>query len=654
MKKAQVTVFVVLAIVIVASVVLVFTLRTKFFPSTPEKVPEKLKPFAQSYSLCVEDLGQEAVQVLGQMGGYISPPAEEQENEFSFGSTLKFLGENIPYWFYISGNGLERQQIPLLGGMEKQLEGYIEENIGRCDSVVSEFSLEGFTIEKKGKPSAQAKIKDEEVTLRVVMPFNLQLADSKARVDTYDIKIGKALGKSYKAARKILEAENAQLFLEERTIDVLSLYEELPSTKTTLECFPKSWKVEDVKPDLQNIIANNIQFGKIKGTNYVNADPYFELDAGLEDKDLGVNFIFIEEPFKLEINGKEDGSIRGESISNIEAPFLKSFICLSSYDFVYTISYPVLVSIYDAESDYQFQFPLVVSVNKNQPRKPQELEGALELEEEPESKICDNKLARESVFTFDASTTEPLKDVAISYKCISSLCDIGSTKQVSGREEEGGSGSESAMLEAAFPQCVNGFVLAEKEGYAPAKQEFSTNIDGQSINLMLKPLKKLNTELILIDEFGGERSLRSDESALVTFLSEDSTIAQTLLYPEQRALEVADGYYNVRIQVFKKKPLSLEATETKKCFSVPASGIGGVFGFEQEKCETFSIPSTELDQVIFGGVQFNYNLEIGGRRNIILYSLVSPEPESIDEINGIIADISLNKDSPLFKEPELV
>ena len=263
MKKAQVTVFVVLAIVIVASVILVFTLRTKFFPATLEKMPEKLKPFAQSYSLCVEDLGQEAVQVLGQRGGYIDSPAEEQENEFSFGSSLKFLGEKIPYWFYISGNGLERQQIPLLGGMEKQLENYVEENIGRCDSVVSEFELEGFTIEKKGMPSASAKIKDDEITLRVVMPFNLQLQDSKARVDTYDLKIGKALGKSYKAARKILEAENAQLFLEERTIDVLSLYEELPSTKTTLECFPKSWKVEDVKPDLQNIIANNIQFTKI-------------------------------------------------------------------------------------------------------------------------------------------------------------------------------------------------------------------------------------------------------------------------------------------------------------------------------------------------------------------------------------------------------
>ncbi|HIH17648.1 MAG: hypothetical protein QT01_C0001G0055 [archaeon GW2011_AR6] len=654
MKKAQVTVFVVLAIVIVASVILVFTLRTKFFPATLEKMPEKLKPFTQSYSLCVEDLGQEAVQVLGQRGGYIDSPAEEQENEFSFGSSLKFLGEKIPYWFYISGNGLERQQIPLLGGMEKQLENYVEENIGRCDSVVSEFELEGFTIEKKGMPSASAKIKDDEITLRVVMPFNLQLQDSKARVDTYDLKIGKALGKSYKAARKILEAENAQLFLEERTIDVLSLYEELPSTKTTLECFPKSWKVEDVKPDLQNIIANNIQFTKIKGTDYANADPYFELDAGVPDKNLKVNFIFIEEPFKLEINGKEEGSIRGESISNIEAPFLKSFICLSSYDFVYTVSYPVLVSIYDAESDYQFQFPLVVSVNKNQPRKPQDLDGALELESEGGSKICDNKLGKETVFTLDATTAEPLKDVAISYKCISSICDIGTTK-LEAQSQELGAGSEgSAILQASFPQCVNGFILAEKEGYAPAKQEFSTNIDGQSISLMLNPLKKLNTELILIDEFGGERSLRSDESALVTFLSEDSTIAQTLLYPEQRSLEVADSYYNVRIQVFKKKPLSLEATETKKCFNVPASGIGGVFGFKQEKCETFSIPSTELDQVIFGGVQFNYNLEIGSKRNIILYSLVSPEPESIEDLNAVIADISLNKDSPLFKEPELV
>ncbi len=638
MKKAQVTVFVVIAIIIAAAILSVFLLKKELWPSTSEKIPTKLSPFAKSYSSCLQSLSEEAIQILGQKGGYIYLPEKEQGSQYMpFGNSLNFLGNEIPYWFYISGNNLEKQQVPSLYSMEKDIEKYIEENINKCDFVVTEFLLQGFEIEKKGSVKARATIKDDNVAIKITRPFNLKLQNTRARIDIYNVEIAKDVGKVFKIAKKIMQAENEQLFLEKRTIDAIFLYDELPSTKTTLECYPKNWQIENVKSELKNILANNIPFTKVKGTHYLKANSYYEMEADVDNKDLEVNFMFIEKPFKLEINGQEQGPLKGEGISQLSPAFLKSFLCLSKYNFVYTIAYPVLVSIYDGKNNYRFQFPFVVFVNKNQARKAVETENFAEAK----SEICSHKLAKETVFTFD-SNARPLENVSISYKCINSVCNIGMTSM------EG----EQAILQANFPQCINGFIIAEKEGYARAKEEFSTNINDQTINLLLKPLTEIDIELRLIDSLGGERKLRTDESAIITFLNKKDELAETLVYPEETKVKLVDGDYNIRIQVFKEKHFSLEAQKVEKCFKVP--GILGIGIFSKEKCETFEIPAIDLDQILFGGTQFDSLLEVQNKKKIILYAIEDPVPESVDEINAVVADISLNKDSPLFKEPEII
>lgn len=641
MKKAQVTVFIIIAIIIVATFILLFALRKELFPST-QKIIEKFRPFSDSYSLCLKELGEEAVNILGVRGGFIFLPEREKGGKFMpFGSALYFLGDEIPYWFYISANGIERQNIPSKQNMENQIETYVEENIERCNSVIEQFREEGFEIEELGKVRVRARINDEEVSLRIIRPLKLKLKNSFARVDSYGVKIKKSVGRVYENARKIMEAENNKLFLEERTIDIFSLYNELPSTRTTLECFPKRWNFEDVRKNLKIILSNNIPFIKIKGTNYNDkkTNDYFEIDAGVADKNLIVNFVFIDNPLKLEINGKEEGILKGESISQVEPPFLKNFLCLTSYNFVYTIAYPVLVSVHDSKSDYTFQFPFVVYVNKNAPRKPVEVEIEFE---NVESEVCKNKLAEESVATFDSSLN-PLTNVSISFKCINTVCDIGMTSLKNGQ----------AILTEKFPQCVNGVIIGEKEGYARAKQIVSTNVDYQSINLILKPLTKLNVEVKLIDSEGNERNLKEDETALITFLNKKDDLAETLIYPEEKEVELVSGDYNIRIQVFKNKQIILEEQEVKKCFKVPIPGLS-IFKVSREKCTTIKVPETKIDQLLFGGTQFNFFLNVKGKTKLILYAIENPVPESLDEVNTILTDISINKNSPLFKEPELV
>ena len=638
MKKAQVTVFIIIAILIVSSILFIFLIRNQLI--TTARIPEKLTPFTESYSSCLQTLGDEAVMQLGQRAGYINFQEQQGSSYMPFGNSLAFLGDNIPYWFYISGNGLEQQQVPTNTEMEKQLQSYIESNLGRCDYVLTEFAGQGFNFETKGNARTNAVIRQDDVALRVTVPLSIEFQGARARIDNYDIKVTKALGKTYDAAKKIMDAENKQFFLEERTIDTISIYNELPSTTTSLECNPKNWQYNDVKQDLQVILANNIQFTKIKGTNYAEerANPYYEIDADVSDKQLRTNFIFIENPFKLDINGQEQGTLKGDSINQLEAPFLRNFFCLTSYDFVYTIAYPVLITVYDEKTDYTFKFPIIVFVDHNKAREAAEIQNI----ENTESQVCNNKLATETVFTFDEEA-KPLENVFVNYQCINTVCEIGTTTMQNGQ----------AVLQGNFPQCINGFVIAEKQGYAKAKQEISTNVNDQSINLNLKSLTTLNVELKLIDNLAGERTLGKNETAIITFIKDDSEISDALIYPDDKNVELVDGLYNVRVLVFKKQPLTLEKQSVESCVKVPA-GVFGVLGITKEKCQTIEVPETEVDQAIFAGTDFQAQIEVKNKKTIIVYALEYKQPESIDEMNSIFLDITLNKDSALFKQPEVI
>jgi len=59
-----------------------------------------------------------------------------------FSSQLNFLGNPVPYWYYVSGNNVQKEQVPSKNEMENQLEDFIEEKINKC--VFDEYYEQGF------------------------------------------------------------------------------------------------------------------------------------------------------------------------------------------------------------------------------------------------------------------------------------------------------------------------------------------------------------------------------------------------------------------------------------------------------------------------------------------------------------------------------
>ena len=282
-KKGQIAIFVVVALLIVASGVFYYF---KFYSIPSEKdvlesMPVKLRVVEEYFVSCLKDVSFEGVQLLGSGGGYIdagdvSDSGSVDVDAGGLGDSLEFMGMNVLYWYYVD-NGLDVVRVPSIESMESELGKYVEDNLWRCLDF-SVFEDEGFDVGFGREGSVRAVIEDDRVEVGLRLPVDVSFEGVRSKVARHGFILDVELGELYESARKILNAEVEGKFLEERTIDVIYLYEEIPSSEVSLECFSRMWLKKDVESNLKRILGDNIPFVKVSGSEYVKSDDYFVVD----------------------------------------------------------------------------------------------------------------------------------------------------------------------------------------------------------------------------------------------------------------------------------------------------------------------------------------------------------------------------------------
>src|SRR3989344_2258537 len=100
-RKGQVTIFIIVAILIVASIVGYFLLKDRLKVGMPKELASAYDYFLS----CIEDETQLASSLAGSQAGYLELPEFEAGSDYMpFSSQLNFLGKGVPYWYYVSGN----------------------------------------------------------------------------------------------------------------------------------------------------------------------------------------------------------------------------------------------------------------------------------------------------------------------------------------------------------------------------------------------------------------------------------------------------------------------------------------------------------------------------------------------------------------------
>ena len=561
-RRGQVTIFIILAILIVGGVIVYFALRK---PVSVE-IPQNFRPVYDYYLSCLDEQARQGISLLGEQGGYIEVPEFVPGSQYMpFSSQLDFFGQPVPYWLYVSGNNIMKEQVPAKSGMEEELENYVEERVNYCD--FSEYELQGFDVFVDDEDvDVKVDIKDNEVGVDIRNDLVIRFGDQSVVVNDHELKVDSKLGKFYDLALEVYNYEKQNMFLEKYALDVMRLY--APVDGVDISCAPKIFNENEIKQDLIAGLSANVGALKLKGSYYDLSDKennYFVTDIG-ERVDEDVNFIFAPNwPSRIEIYG--DKVV--EPVGLQEGLGILGF-CYVPYHFVYDMNFPVLIQFYDFSGEV-FQFPIGVVIDKNQERTAFYGTESQSIE----SDVCKYRNERVKIYTYDLDFN-PV-EAKVNFKCLNTECYIGHSEII----------LNEAALDADMPACVNGFVIASAEGYADAKYQLSTN-EETFANVIMNKLYELPIEF-----------KSNVDKALVRF--EGSSYSATALYPDMNSIQLVEDYYNVSVFVYKNSTLNFPGVTERKCAKVPMEGVGGFFGLEQEKCFDINIPAQEIQFAVVGG-----------------------------------------------------
>ena len=584
-RRGQVTIFIIIAILIVAAVALFFVLREKI---VKEEIPLNIQPIENNFLSCLEEDTLTGALVLESQGGYIELPDYEFGSEYMpFSSQLDFLGNPIPYWYYISGNNIEKEQVPSKEFMEEQLEDFIEEKINLC--VLSNYNS-GYEI-TKGIPNASVEIKENEIKVDLNMDLDVGFNESRKLITNHKVIVKSNLGKLYDSAKKVYDFEQENLFLEKYAIDNLRLYAPVDGVEFT--CSPLQWNADDVFDELEQATEINT----LALSNLRNKDDYFKVDLPVSEK---VGFINSRNwPKTFEVLPSEENLLLANPIGN--QPELGALgFCYAPYHFVYNIKYPVLVQV--SEEDEIFQFPFAVVIQGNNPRKP--LNGTVIGTKT--FGLCENKVNPVDVDIYDTNLN-PV-NASVYYECFGERCKIG----------------QGYSLHENFPQCVNGYIIVKADGFKKSRQLFSS-ISNASISFYLDKTYDLLIELKLDgNDYDGK--------AIISFISDDDS--KTIVYPEQKNIKLSENSYEVEVYIYKNSSIELGNITREQCVDVPQS-FGGIFGLTKKKCFNIEFPSQLVSNALAGGgKQEHYilesDLENANKIEINVESL--PSPDTIEQI----------------------
>ena len=643
MKKGQISAFAIIGIIIIFLLLIgmyyqtsivrkISELQLKTTALSPEA--QKIENFVMQ---CMKETTETGVELLGLQGGYIELPGDTVAtgNANMFSNKLEVV-ENLrtAYWYYQQSNGISVQSIPSKDEMSQELKKYIDATIEECFEDFSTF--EYYSVEHR-TPVSKVTISDKKVSVSLAMPTEAKIKDQRFSFKTFQIEVNTALGTLTDIAKKIVDNEISSNYLEEKTTDMMVAYDEIPYSGSDLSCGIKTWVVDKVISDFKMILYENIPQIRVAFTDYTLPDEshsYFEWFVTKKKYDNVEAFLFFSKswPFYIDIAPKEEGILKSQQVTDKmgEVSFLaKSMFCMNDWNFIYDLKYPVLVTLYDQENDYTFQFAIQVVIERNQPRKATIIPN--QAVEKDRSYCKFTKVTKSAVYTSEENKDDiliPLEDVDIKYKCINHLCDVGTTKREDG----------DTFLFTEFPSCVGGSVIGEKDGYHKAEeidvdsnQEFSINLVLEKI--ITKPVR------IQVNRAGGVSSKpTASETVVIEFEEEEKDYRSVMIYPDQKDIHLIPGDYNVRMYVIRSgAPITIPGKEVETCVDVP-KGFFGFFGVTEPKCTTIKIPKTEMSSITTGGSEFEwtvYKNDLYNSDYVKFYINTKPTPKSLEELSSI-------------------
>ncbi|MEE9525999.1 MAG: hypothetical protein V3V78_05330 [Candidatus Woesearchaeota archaeon] len=526
-KRGQITVFIILGIIILLSILLFVYFREAVTVFKPERViPPELEPLNEFVEGCLNQIARDGINILGANGGFIRFPDEIRLDPGASLSNPLFPSIKVPLWHHRG-----QTQIPSEAYMEADLAFYIDQNLGECLNNLEEFR-EQYQIEELGGRATEVVFSDTGVEIVLDYPIEVTslVENQTTTLPDFIVSVPIRVRTTYELAKRVMEEELTDKFIELRTIDLIALDGDIPYTSMEFTCTPKIWYLSDVKEKLQKVLSVNMPLIRVEKTDYPKIpkdQEYIKNHYVWQVTDLNypkthVSFSYDENwPMDLHVSPNEGLFLR----SNAQRGFdLMSFFCMHMWHFTYDVKFPVMTTITDEAAknheSFTFNFAFETGINHNVPDKTSFGITTFDFEQKARSEqFCveanPSTVLRvntfENVSTPDGELYDEVDGVNVSFTCIRFNCPIGQTEYKFG--------GAVATLTADVPYCVNGVVRGEKEDYESTFKFVTTDTE-KAVDLYLTPTITKDIEVVkhrvFRDKVDPAEPLDNDESAIIT------------------------------------------------------------------------------------------------------------------------------------------
>ena len=524
-KKAQVTIFIIVGIVMLLAVALVLLLQKQIVSfKTEELIPTEKGKVETYITSCIQQAGDEALFLIGTQGGYIKVPKDIQ-NDASQHLRLSPMNV-IPYWAY--GQNV---RIPPLSAIKQEIDQYIEQHTKSCLLDLQPFQ-DTYNILEKSSIKADTNIADGKVIFNVNWNVELQTkgGEKVAEVIEHTAESPAKLKRLHETASRIIDSEMSSLKVEDLTQDLIALeHSKVPVTGIELSCKKKTWNPKDVESELKKMIHINLKELRIQGTDYVafpeeltyyQSHYIWNIGEEFNQPKISTSFNYDENyPFIFAVTPIAGSKMQSSQFGGSD---VLSLLCIQQWKFTYDVSYPVQVRLID-DTNYNFQMAFTVHLVRNIPNRGAEITARqpIYIDTTNDEAFCSHRTIPMGIKTYEliendqgVYSREPLEDVAITYTCLRYKCDIGTTKYESSKNQVG--------FTTNYPYCPGGILRGVKENYKENWIQVPT-IEGKEYDLNLIPtitfpLKNINLvkhELLVNNQLCPAEPLDKKETALI-------------------------------------------------------------------------------------------------------------------------------------------
>ncbi len=169
-KRGQITIFIIIAVVVVAFIALAYTI----YPKIRDSIGQESKNPQSFISECVKDELEQYVDLISKQGGSLEP------EHFSM-----YMGDKIEYLCYTNEyyKTCTVQQPMLKQHIERELQGSIAPQVDACfNSLKSNYEGKGYSVQIQ-----PGEVKVELLPKKIIGTFDYKVTITKDGTETYNI-----------------------------------------------------------------------------------------------------------------------------------------------------------------------------------------------------------------------------------------------------------------------------------------------------------------------------------------------------------------------------------------------------------------------------------------------------------------------------------